>query len=227
MSTSKRMANAKEQIQKENVYSQLDAVTLALETSKVKFDASVEAHFSLGIDPKKGEQQVRVTATLPHGTGKTKVVAAFVDSDHAAAAKTAGADFVYSEEDIADIAQSKAINFDVAVSTPKMMPKLAKIAQILGPRGLMPNPKTDTVGTNIEKMVKDQKGGKIAFKNDNTSNLHVLIGKVSFGPEKINENLTAVLDVIKRNKPASSKGIFIKSATITTSMGPGIRFEAA
>jgi large subunit ribosomal protein L1 len=221
------MATAKEKIKRENIYSQLEAVELAIETSKVKFDASVELHLSLGIDPKKGEQQVRATASLPHGTGKSNIVAAFVDTEHTATAKSAGADFVYGEDDIADIAQTKNITFDVAISTPKMMPKLAKIAQILGPRGLMPNPKTDTVGTNVEKMVKDQKGGKIAFKNDNTSNLHILIGKVSFGSGKINENLTAVLDVIKRNKPASSKGIFIKSATLTTSMGPGIRFDAS
>ena len=202
-----------------------EAVTLALAASKVKFDASVEVHFRLGIDPKKGDQQVRSTITLPHGSGKSKRVAVFVIADKVEEARAAGADVVMDDQDIEKISQSKVIDFDVAIATPDMMPKLAKIAQILGPKGLMPNPKTDTVGTNVGKMVEDQKGGKIAFKNDNTSNVHVIIGKVSFGPEKVKENLVAIIDSVKKAKPASSKGIYIKSATITTSMGPGVRFS--
>ena len=225
MKTSKRMQEARTQIDKGNVYSTAEAIELAIATSKVKFDASVEAHFALGIDPKKGDQQVRTTVTLPHGTGKTKRVAAFVDAASMDDAKAAGADIVGDEQTIAEIAQSKTIDFDVAVATPAMMPKLAKIAQVLGPRGLMPNPKTDTVGTNVAKMIEDQKGGKVAFKNDNTSNVHMTIGKVSFGAEKIAENLAVALDALKRAKPASSKGTYIKSATLTTSMGPGIPFS--
>lgn len=220
------MSALKGKIEAGRVYSKEEAVTLALETSNVKFDASVELHVRLGIDPKKGDQQVRATVTLPNGSGKTKRVAAFVDAEHEVEAVKAGADFVFGEQDIETIAQKKQIDFDVAIATPAMMPKLAKIAQILGPKGLMPNPKTDTVGKNVEKMITEQKGGKIAFKNDTTANLHVLIGKVSFGTEKISQNLDAILEAIRRNKPSGSKGIFLKSATLSTSMGPGIAFDA-
>lgn len=219
------MAEAKKAIDKSTNYPMDEAITLALEASKVKFDASVEVHVRLGIDPKKGDQQIRSTITLPHGSGKTKRVAAFVSPDKADEAKKAGADIVADEQDIDKIAQTKAIEFDVAIATPDMMPKLAKIAQILGPKGLMPNPKTDTVGTNVGKMVEDQKGGKIAFKNDSTSIVHVTIGKVSFGPEKIKENLSVLMEAIKKAKPASAKGVYIKSATLTTSMGPGVKFN--
>lgn len=220
------MSALKGKMEAGRIYTKEEAIALALETSNVKFDASVELHVRLGIDPKKGDQQVRATVTLPNGSGKTKRVAAFVDAEHEVEAKKAGADFVFGEQDIETIAQKKQIDFDVAIATPAMMPKLAKIAQILGPKGLMPNPKTDTVGKNVEKMITEQKGGKIAFKNDATANLHVLIGKVSFGTEKISQNLDAVLETLRRNKPSGSKGIFLKSATLSTSMGPGIAFDA-
>ncbi len=219
------MQEAKKKIAKGQTYSIKDAVALALETSKVKFDASVEVHFNLGIDPKKGDQQIRATVTLPNGSGKSKRVAAFVGADRADEAKKAGADMVMDEQDIEKIAQSKVINFDVAVATPSMMPKLAKVAQVLGPKGLMPNPKTDTVGENIGKIISDQKKGKVAFKNDDTSNLHILIGKISFGPEKVEENLRAVCEVLKKAKPSSSKGIFVRTAVLTTSMGPAVPFN--
>lgn len=224
MKKSKRMTALKGGINNEQTYTQEEAVKLALESSNVKFDASVEVHARLNIDPKKGDQQVRATVTLPHGSGKSKRVAAFVDPEHEGTAKSAGADLVFGEAEIAEIASKKVIDFDVAIATPSMMPKLAKIAQILGPKGLMPNPKTDTVGTNVEKMVQDQKGGKIAFKNDDTSNLHIVIGKVSFGEEKIGDNLTVVMDAIRRAKPASSKGIYMKSLHLSTSMGPSVSF---
>ena len=146
-------------------------------------------------------------------------------ADRAEEAKKAGADMVMDEQDIEKIAQTKVIDFDVAVATPSMMPRLAKIAQVLGPKGLMPNPKTDTVGENISKIISDQKKGKIAFKNDDTSNLHIIIGKVSFGPQKIEENLRAVCEVIRKAKPSSSKGIFVRTAALTTSMGPAIPFN--
>ncbi len=219
------MQEAKKKIAKAQTYAIKDAVALALETSKVKFDASVEVHFHLGIDPKKGDQQIRATVSLPHGSGKNKRVAAFVGADRADEARQAGADMVMDEQDIEKIAQTKVIDFDVAVATPSMMPKLAKVAQVLGPKGLMPNPKTDTVGENIGKIISDQKKGKIAFKNDDTSNLHMVIGKVSFGPEKVEENLRAVCEVLKKAKPASSKGIFVRTAVLTTSMGPAVPFN--
>ncbi|HJN84907.1 MAG TPA: 50S ribosomal protein L1 [Patescibacteria group bacterium] len=221
----KRMEAQNAKLDAGRVYTQEEVVALALDTSAVKFDASVEVHFRLGIDPKKGDQQIRGTVTLPHGSGKTKRVIAFVDEGKEQEAKDAGADIVGDIQMIAEIAQKKNIDFDVAVSTPTMMPKLGKIAQILGPKGLMPNPKTDTVGKDIAKMINEQKGGKIAFKNDATSNVHVAIGKVSFGANKIAEHLTIIVDAIKRAKPATAKGIYVKSATITTSMGPGIRFS--
>ena len=221
----KRMKAQSAKLDKGRVYTQEEAVALEIDTSAVKFDASVEVHFRLGIDPKKGDQQIRGTVTLPNGSGKSKRVIAFVDEGKEQEARDAGADIVGDIQMIDEISQKKNIDFDVAVATPTMMPKLGKIAQILGPKGLMPNPKTDTVGMDIAKMVTEQKGGKVAFKNDNTSNAHVAIGKVSFGAEKIAQNLAVVVDAIKRAKPATSKGIYIKSATLTTSMGPGIRFS--
>lgn len=225
MKTSKRMKEAEGKIDKNKSYPLAEAVALALETSTVKFDASVEVHFNLNIDPKKGDQQIRTTVTLPHGSGKTKRVAAFVSSDKMDEAKAAGADLVGDEQTIDQIAQKKVIDFDVAVATPSMMPKLAKIAQVLGPKGLMPNPKADTVGENVTKMIQEQKAGKTAFKNDNSSNVHVAIGKVSFGPEKVTENLKTLTRALVKSRPAAVKGVFVKSATVTTSMGPAVKFE--
>jgi large subunit ribosomal protein L1 len=183
-------------------------------------------HFALGIDPKQGDQQIRGTVTMPHGTGKTKRVIAFVDANNEAAAKAAGADIIGTEEVLDVIARTGKIDFDVAVAVPAMMPKLAKAAKVLGPRGLMPNPKTDTVGPNIGKMIEEQKGGKISFKNDSLSNVHMIIGKASFAPEHIEENLTVAIEAIRKVKPASAKGIYIKSATLTSTMGPAIHLDS-
>lgn len=225
MPRGKKYLEAKKQIDPKKVYTLDEAVELVKKTNPAKFDASVEIHIRLGIDPTKGEQQVRGTVALPHGTGKSKRVAAFVPADKEKEAKEAGADLVGGEELIAEIARTEKIGFDVAVATPDMMPKLAKVAKILGPKGLMPNPKSETVGANVKKMVEELKKGKIAFKNDDSGNVHIVIGKISSESSKLLENLNAVMDVIKRARPASAKGIFIENAALASSMGPSIRIQ--
>ena len=222
---SKRFKDTKTKVDRTKHYTNAEAVALVKACASAKFDETVEIAMNLGIDPKKGDQQIRGTVTLPHGTGKTKRVAAFVDSANETAAKNAGADIVGTEETIEQIVATGKIDFDVAVAVPAMMPKLAKAAKILGPRGLMPNPKTDTVGPNIEKMIQDQKGGKISFKNDDTRNVHIVVGKASFDETKLAENLAAVIEAIKKAKPSSSKGIYIKSAVVSSTMGPGVKLD--
>lgn len=223
----KKFVEAQKLIDYKRTYSLEEAVALAKKTSVTKFDATVEIHVKLGIDPKQGDQQVRGTISLPHGTGKNKRVAVFVSAtDKEKEAKEAGADLVGGEELVAQIATSGKIDFDVAIATPDMMPKLAKVARILGPKGLMPNPKTDTVGANIKAMVADQKKGKVAFKNDDTGNTHVIIGKASFTEPQLLENATAFMDALKKAKPSASKGNFIVKATMATTMGPAIPLTA-
>lgn len=207
------------------IYDLDEAMDLVKKTSKVKFDASVELHITLGIDPKKGEQQVRATVSLPHGTGKEKRIAVFVESGREEEAKAAGAAIYGNDELIKQIASTGACDFDIAVATPAMMPQLAKVAKVLGPRGLMPNPKTETVTNDIAKAVKELKGGKVTFKNDDTANLHQVIGKVSFTSDQLKENFNALFAVLKKSKPSGSKGIFIKSASLASTMGPGIRVK--
>ncbi len=221
----KRMNKVVALVDKNKVYNWDEAVKLAKETSGVKFDASVEVHANLGIDPKKGEQQIRATVTLPHGTGKSKKVAAFVAPEKEKEAKEAGADFVYGEEEIKKIKDTGKIDFEVAVTTPDMMPKLAAVAKVLGPKGLMPNPKTETVGPNIKKLIEELKKGKMTFKNDDTGNVHVSVGKVSFTEAQLKENLAAFLEALKKIKPSTSKGAYIKNLVLTTSMGPAIRIS--
>jgi large subunit ribosomal protein L1 len=223
---SKRMAKIIPLVDKNKVYSLEEAVKLLKETSGVKFDASVEVHANLGIDPKKGEQQVRATVVMPHGTGKTKTVAAFVSSEREKEAKDAGADFIYGEEEIKKIKDTGKIEFEVAVTTPDMMSKMASIAKVLGPKGLMPNPKTETVGPNLKKMIEELKRGKVTFKNDDTSNIHQLIGKVSFTEIQLKENLAVFIEALKKAKPGTSKGTYIKNLVVCTTMGPAIRISA-
>lgn len=220
-----RYTTAKKALDKAKVYTQVDAIAAVKAGATAKFDETIEIHMNLGIDPKQGDQQIRGTLTLPHGSGKTKRVAAFVDAANEEAAKKAGADLVGGEEMIDELVRTGKIDFDVAVATPAMMPKLAKAAKILGPRGLMPNPKTDTVSPNVGKMVEEQKAGKLSFKNDNTSNVHMIIGRASFDADKLLANLVASVDAIKKAKPASSKGTYIKSLTLTSTMGPAIKLD--
>lgn len=226
MAHSKRFNGLQKLVDPKKSYPLAEAVELVKKTAGTKFDATIELHVRLGIDPKKGDQQVRGTIALPHGTGKSKRIAAFVTGEKAKEATEAGADLVGAEELIDQIAKTGKIDFDVAVATPDMMPKMAKAAKILGPKGLMPNPKTETVSANVKKMIEDLKKGKVAFKNDDTANLHIAVGKASFDAQKISENVAAALDTIQRAKPAASKGTYLMNVTLTSSMGPGVKVQA-
>ncbi len=225
---SKRMTALAALVNKTKTYSVDEAIVLVKQTSTVKFDASVEVHARLGIDPSKSDQQIRSTVALPHGTGKSKKIAAFVGANNEKAAQEGGADFVYGEEDIKKLKDGLLkIEFDIAVATPDMMPKMAMAAKVLGPKGLMPNPKTDTVGPDIKKIVSELKKGKAAFKNDDGANIHQVIGKVSFSEAQLKENLAAFMDALKRVKPSSAKGTYIKSVYLTSAMGPSVKVEIA
>ncbi|OFP23498.1 50S ribosomal protein L1 [Corynebacterium sp. HMSC066C02] len=227
MSTkSKAYKAAAELVDRSRLYRPIEAAKLAKETSSKNFDATVDVVFRLGVDPRKADQLVRGTVSLPHGTGKDVRVAVFAEGDNAEAAKAAGADIVGTEELIAAINEGN-IDFDVAIATPDQMAKVGRVARVLGPRGLMPNPKTGTVTADVSKAVADVKGGKISFRVDKASNLHAIIGKASFDAEKLAENYGALYDEIIRLKPASAKGIYAKKVTISTTFGPGIPVDAS
>jgi len=215
-----KMAKA---VDKNKIYTIEEAIDLVKKTSTVKFDSSVEVHIRLGIDPRKGDQLVRGTAVLPHSFGKSKKIAAFVEADKEKEAKDAGADIIGGDELIQKIKQTKKIDFDIAVATPKIMKQLALIAKILGPRGLMPSPKNETITTNLKKTIGELKKGKISFKNDDTANIHQVFGKVSFDNSKLLENYKTFLDAVVKAKPLSAKGIYIKNISICSTMGPGIK----
>jgi large subunit ribosomal protein L1 len=221
MKRSKAYKNAAELVDRERLYSPLEATKLAKETSKVKLDATVEVAIRLGVDPRKADQMVRGTVNLPHGTGKTARVIVFATGDKAAEAEAAGADAVGSE-DLIERIQGGWLDFDAAIATPDQMAKVGRIARILGPRGLMPNPKTGTVTPEVTKAVNDIKGGKINFRVDKQANLHLVIGKTSFDEAKLVENYAAALDEVLRAKPSSAKGRYLKKVTVSTTMGPGI-----
>lgn len=204
-------------------YSLEEAVKLLKQTATTKFDSSVELHARLGIDPAKGDQQVRGNISLPHGTGKEKRVAAFVEGEKVKEAKDAGADLIGGAELVDEIKKSGKCDFDVAVATPDMMKILSGVARVLGPKGLMPNPKNDTVTTQIGKIVSELKKGKVSFKNDDTGNVHQLVGKISWDEAKLKENVQAMVDIITKAKPSSSKGVYMQKVVLTTTMGPGIR----
>lgn len=208
---------------KTKTYTPEEALEIVKKISKTKFDASIEVHFRLGINTKKGDQQVRGAVSLPHGTGKTVKVAAFVSAENEKAVKAAGADFVGGEELIAEIKKTEKTDFQVAIAEPALMKNLAVIAKILGTRGLMPSPKNDTVTTNPVKTVEELKKGKISFKNDDTANVHTVIGKISFDTKQLTENYATLLDVLKKAKPASSKGTFIKNISFSSSMSQGVK----
>ena len=221
MKRSKAYRQAAELIDRMRLYTPLDAARLAKETAKVKLDATVEVAIRLGVDPRKADQMVRGTVSLPNGTGKTVRVIVFAVGAKAAEAEAAGAEAVGSDELIARI-QGGWLDFDAAIATPDQMAKVGRIARILGPRGLMPNPKTGTVTPDAAKAVTEIKGGKISFRTDKQANLHLIIGKASFEPEKLVENYAAALDEILRSKPSAAKGRYLKKITFSTTMGPGI-----
>jgi large subunit ribosomal protein L1 len=224
MKHGKKFKSASEKIDRNKQYSIEEAVNLVRDNKIAKFDESVEVHVKLYIDTKKGEQQVRGTVVLPHGTGKTKKVAV-ITSTKVKEAKDAGADLVAGEELIAKIKAGK-VNFDILVATPEMMPKLAPIAKILGPKGLMPSPKTETVTEKIKETVEMLKKGKVNYKNDDSGNVHQIVGKISFSKENLKANIEAFVESLRKARPAAIKGKFIKSVSICSTMGPGIKITA-
>jgi large subunit ribosomal protein L1 len=218
---SKAYRAAAEKVDADTLYTPLEAVKLAKQTSVTKYDATVEVAMRLGVDPRKADQMVRGTVNLPHGTGKTARVIVFAVGEKAAEAVAAGADEV-GGDDLIEKIQGGFLDFDAAVATPDQMGKVGKIARILGPRGLMPNPKTGTVTADVTKAVNDIKGGKVNFRVDKQANLHLVIGKASFDEKQLVENYGAALDEVARAKPATSKGTYIKKIAVSTTMGPGI-----
>lgn len=205
-------------------YSLNEALKLASETSPAKFDASVEIHVLLGVDPRQADQNIRSTVSLPHGTGRTLRVAAFVPEEDAADATKAGAD-VAGEEAVTKLLSNEQLDFDILVATPQMMPKLGKFARLLGPRGLMPNPKSGTVATNVAKAVKEAKGGRVEYRVDKQAIVHLGVGKVSFGAEKLVDNAKVFFESLQSVKPSTLKSSYIRTVHITTTMGPGIKVD--
>ncbi|MEP7177752.1 MAG: 50S ribosomal protein L1 [Pseudonocardiales bacterium] len=225
MKRSKAYREAAERIEADKIYSPLEAVNAVKQASPAKFDATVEVAMRLGIDPRKADQMVRGTVSLPHGTGKTARVIVFATGDKADEARAAGADKVGSDDLIAEI-NDGFLDFDAAIATPDQMAKVGRIARVLGPRGLMPNPKTGTVTPDVAKAVTDIKGGKISFRVDKQANLHLVIGKASFSAQQLVENYGAALDEVLRSKPSSSKGKFLRKVTFATTMGPGVPVDS-
>ena len=221
MKRSKAYNAAIEKIDQDKLYTPLEAVRLARETSLTKYAGTVEVALGLGVDPRKADQMVRGTVNLPHGTGKTARVLVFATGDRAEEAKAAGADIVGGDELIERVAGGY-LDFDSAVATPDLMGKVGRLGRVLGPRGLMPNPKTGTVTNDVAKAVNDIKGGKIEFRVDRQANLHFIIGKTTFSDVQLVENYAAALDEVLRLKPSSAKGRYLKKATVTTTMGPGV-----
>ena len=224
MKRGKKYLAAAEKIDGDNLYTPSQAVGLARETSVTKYDSTVEVSLSLGVDPRKADQAIRGVVNLPHGTGKTARVLVFAGGERAEEARAAGADIVGSDELIDEVAKGR-LDFDAVVSTPDLMGKVGRLGKVLGPRGLMPNPKTGTVTTDVTKAINDIKGGKIEFRVDKNSNLHFIIGKASFSQEALLENYVAAMVEVMRAKPSSSKGRYVKKATISTTMGPGIQVD--
>src|SRR5487761_2188714 len=224
MKRSKKYTAAAEKVKKDYLYTPLEAVTLARETSTTKYDATVEVALLLGVDPKKADQAIRSTVNLPHGTGKTVRVLVFAGGARADEARAAGADIVGSDELIDEVAKGR-LDYDAVVATPDLMGKVGRLGKVLGPRGLMPNPKTGTVTTDVAKAVTDIKGGKIEFRVDKHSNLHFIIGKASFSDVQLVENYAAAIDEVLRLKPAAAKGRYVKTAALATTMGPGVPLD--
>jgi large subunit ribosomal protein L1 len=224
MSLTKKRKVANTKVDKNKNYTLKEATALVKDTNCTKFDSSVDIHLRLGVDPKKADQQVRGTVSLPHGTGKTKRVLVLCTPDKEAAAKEAGADFVGLDEFIQKI-EGGWTDVDVIIATPSVMPKIGKLGKVLGPRNLMPNPKTGTVTNDVAAAVNEVKGGKIAFKVDKAGIVHASIGRISFSPEKLAENSAELINAIIKLKPATSKGTYLKAASMASSMGPGISLD--
>lgn len=222
----KKYEAAAAKVDKEKLYAPLEALSLVKEIAPANFDETVEVHFRLGIDTRQADQQLRGTVSLPNGSGKTVRVAVFAEGEAAKAAEEAGADIVGSDELIADI-QAGNINFDATVATPDQMAKVGRLGKILGTRGLMPNPKLGTVTPDVAKAIKELKGGRVEYRADRFGICHVIIGKCSFSAEQLAENYGAVFDEIIRMKPAAAKGKYVKSITVTSSMGPGVPVDGS
>ena len=224
----KKYVQALELIEKGKAYTKEEAIELVKKTSTSKFDGSVEVAMNLNLDTKKTDQQLRGALVLPNGTGKTKRVLVLTkNADQAKAAKAAGADFV-GEADLVDkIQKENWLDFDIIIATPEMMPMLGKLGKVLGPRGLMPNPKTGTVTTDVTKPIEDVKKGRIEFRTDSYGNVHAIIGKVSFDTAKLVENLQAFVNVIIKSKPQTAKGTYIKNISVSSTMGPGVKVDVS
>jgi len=222
---SKKYVEASSKLDKNTLYSLTDAVKLVKETATTKFDSTVEVAIKLNIDAKKSDQQLRGSLVLPNGTGKTKKILVIAKGAQATEAKNAGADYVGDTDMIDKIANEGWFDFDVIVATPEMMPALGKIGKVLGPKGLMPNPKTGTVTMNVAKAIEDINGGMVTYKNDAYGNIHSIVGKVSFDAKALEENLSHVVKTIAKAKPATVKGTFIQNISISSTMGPGIKID--
>lgn len=226
MKHSKRYNVAYTMFDRQKRFDLAEALKLLKSLPASKFDETVEIHFNLGVDPRKADQQIRNSLVLPHGTGKTVRTLVFAEGDKADEARKAGADFV-GVDDLIEKISGGWFDFDVVISTPTLMGKIGKLGRILGPRGLMPNPKVGTVTMDVGKAVEEAKGGKVAYRVDKFANLHIMAGKRSFDEEKLKENIKAILSAIIKERPATLKGVFIRSITLCTTMGPGIKMQVA
>jgi large subunit ribosomal protein L1 len=223
----KKYLAAVEKVDRNRNYDPGEAITLAKETSTTNFDATVELHIRLGVDPRHADQQVRDVVVLPHGLGKSVRVLVFAQGEGATLARNAGADYVADDDETMKKIQDGWTDFDVAVATPDMMGKVGRLGRVLGPRGLMPNPKAGTVvpEEDLPRVVEESKAGRVEFRVDKTANLHIPIGKVSFTDEKLYDNMAVLMDAIKKSRPSASKGTYIRRVTLTTTMGPGIKVD--
>ena len=227
MKHGKKYIESAKLIESSKLYDPDEAVKLALQTAKTKFDETMEISVRLGVDPRQADQQVRGAVVLPHGTGKKVRVLVFAKGEQAKAAEEAGADYVGAEELVAKIQGENWFDFDVVVATPNMMGVVGRLGRVLGPKGLMPNPKAGTVSMDVTKAVKESKAGKIEYRLDKTNIIHCPIGKASFGPEKLAENFNALMGAVIKAKPAAAKGQYIRSCTVASTMGPGIKVATA
>ncbi|MBE6564328.1 MAG: 50S ribosomal protein L1 [Ruminococcaceae bacterium] len=227
MSTGKKYQESVKLIDKTKAYDPMEALDLACKTAKAKFDETIEIHVRLGVDSRHADQQVRGAVVLPNGTGKTVRTLVFAKGDKAKEAEEAGSDYVGAEEFVQKIQKENWFEFDVIIATPDMMGVIGRLGKILGPKGLMPNPKAGTVTMDVAKAVKEAKAGKIEYRLDKTNIMHCLIGKASFGPEKLSENFNALMGAVIKAKPASAKGQYIKSCVVASTMGPGIKVNSS